>query len=554
MMLHMKKAGCLKIAIRSIGLVLIFAIACLQGVPSETARQESDRNTGQTVYVDGSSGLDTNVGTSSRPLQSLPAATRIASQNYIHGVSTSVMIQPGVYREAVSMNASTASPSASVSFVAVKPGTVVVSGADVWNGWIANPSNPGEYTHPWIFQWGPCNIPKDWPAIPSVVDRREIIFVNDVLLKQVMSPGDLSEGMFYVDEASRQIRIHPPAGTNMATATVEVGVRPHLFNVHGISNFTLSGLTFTKAATCLPGGSVELFDSSNDRIENSVFDWNNWQGLVLHNVSNLQISGVRASHNGGSGLSGYQIKNMNLKDTETSFNNWRGAWGNFYYFSQAGTKVLRVHDSAFRNFRAFGNQTSGLWFDSDDANILIENSYLSSNQFNGLLLEANQGPITINSTRICQNKAEGVRVLDSDGVVIQGSLLYANKGSQILADGRQKSRSDHDWETKSTYTAKLKSLTLIGNTVVGIGPDQMLFKTFHVDADSATTMFSTLVSNSNNWYNSATSRVFQYDPELSGGRKVHNLDLTGWQSFTAQDKNSKFSPPQQDPAEACANP
>jgi hypothetical protein len=554
MMARMKKAGCLKIAIGSIGFVLILAIACLQSVPSRAAQQENDRNAGPTVYVDGSSGLDTSAGTSSHPMRTLAAATRIAHQNYIHGVSTTVVIRPGVYREAVSMNASIASPSASVSFVAAKPGTVVVSGADVWNGWIANPSNPAEYIHPWNFQWGSCNIPKDWPAIPSVVDRREIIFVDEVLLKQVMSPGDLSEGMFFVDEASRQIRIHPPAGTNMPTATVEVGVRPHLFNVHGISNFALSGLTFTKAATCLPGGSVELFDSSNDRIEDSVFDWNNWEGLVLHNVSNLKISGVRASHNGGSGLSGYKIKNMNLKDTETSFNNWRGAWGNFYFFSQAGTKVLRVHDSAFRNFRAFGNQTSGLWFDSDDANILIENSYLSSNQFNGLLLEANQGPITINSTRICQNKAEGVRVLDSDGVVIQGSLLYANKGSQILADGRQKSRTDHDWETQSTYTARIKSLTLIGNTIVGIESDQLLFKTFQVDAESSSVMFSSLASSSNNWYNSTTARAFQYDPELSGGRKVHNMDFQGWQSFTGLDKNSKFSAPEQDPAQACAKP
>ena len=452
------------------------------------------------------------------------------------------------------MIASNALTSARVSFIAAKPGAVVITGADVWSGWVVNPSNPAEYTHPWNFHWGPCNIPKDWPDVQPIVVRREIAFVNEILLQQVISAGDLSEGSFFVDEASGQIRIHPPSGTNMSTAIVEVGIRPHLFNIHGISNFTLSGLKFTEAATCLPGGSVELFDSSGDTIENSVFDWNNWEGLVLHNVTNLKISGIRASYNGGTGLAAYQIKNMNLENAETSFNNWRGAWGKFYFFSQAGAKVLRIHGSTFRNFRAVGNRASGLWFDTDDANIVVENAYLSSNQFNGLFLEANQGPITINSTRICENKAEGVRLLESDGVLIEGSLLYGNKGSQILADGRQKSRTDHDWETHSTYTARIKSLTLKGNTIVGIDSEQLLFKTFQVDGDSANTLFSTLVSNSNNWYNSATSRAFQYDPELSGGHRVHNMDFAGWQSFTGGDKNSKFSPPQQDPVQACAEP
>jgi hypothetical protein len=82
----------------------------------------------------------------------------------------------------------------------------------------------------------------------------------------------------------------------------------------------------------------------------------------------------------------------------------------------------------------------------------------------------------------------------------------------------------------------------------------LLFKTYQVDADSTAALFSTLSSDSNTWYNATTSRAFQYDPELSGGRKVHNMDFAGWQSFTGLDKNSKFAAPGQDPAQTCAKP
>lgn len=299
---------------------------------------------------------------------------------------------------------------------------------------------------------------------------------------------------------------------------------------------------------------MELFDSANDTIENSQLNWNNWTGLVLHNVTGLTVRGVEASHNGGTGITGYRLKDFSFQSTETSFNNWRGDWGGFYFFSQAGTKFLRVHNGALQDFQAVGNLTSGLWFDSDNANVQIENAMLSSNQANGLFLEANQGPITLRNSRVCQNRAEGILVLDSDRVTVQKSLLYANRGAQILADGRQKSRSDRDWESHIEYTAKGKDLKLQENTIVGTIPDQLLFKAYQIDAESASALFSSLTSGSNTWYNASTPRAFQYDPELSGGRRVHNMDFSGWQSFTGLDKNSRFAPPQQDPAEACSKP
>ena len=524
--------------------------------PSQSVSHEAsgDNGSARTIYVDASTGSDSNSGSSSQPMKTLAAAAKIALQNYNNGVSTNVVVEPGQYRESVALNGSGSGTNASLSITAAKPGTVTISGADVWTGWAADSSSAGAYTHAWNLRWGPCNVPKEFPAIKPIVARREIVFVNGSMLKQVLTAGELTGGTFFVDDSAGLIHVYPPTGTDMSSAKVEVGVRPHLLTVHGISNFSLKGLTFSEAASCVPGGAMELWDGSNDTIENSQFNWNNWEGLVLHNLMSLTVRGVQASNNGGSGISGYRLKNMNLQDTETSFNNWRGDWGGFYFFSQAGTKFLRLHNSEMKNFRAVNNLTSGLWFDTDNANVRVENAVLSSNQANGLFLEANQGPITIENSRVCQNRAEGILVLDSDSVTVRKSLLFANKGTQILADGRQKSRSERDWESQAGYTAQAKNLTLQGNTIVGTIPDQLLFKTYQVDAGSASALFSSLSSGSNTWYNSATPRVFQYDPELSGGKRVHNIDFAGWQSFTGLDKDSRFARPEQDPAEACSKP
>jgi hypothetical protein len=541
---------------RRLGLVAIFILVEISSGQVSFSQYILAANQGQTVYVDGSTGLDSSSGTSSRPLRTLAAAARLAMMNYNRGISTTVVIRPGVYRESITMNTtiSGAASSPSISFIAATPGSVTVTGADLWSNWQTDYSNPLEYIHPWAFQWGPCTLPDGWPTIQPIVGRREIVFLNGTLLRQVMSQDDLANGTFYVEDQSGAIRIRPPEGMDMSTAVIEVGTRPHLLNIHGISNLTISGLTFVKAATCLPGGSVELFDSSNDSIMNCVFEWNNWEGLVLHNVSNLTISDVRASHNGAVGISGYRLKNLNLQDSETSFNNWRGAWGGFYFQSQSGVKIMRTHDSIFRNLHSFGNQTSGLWFDTDNANILVENAYLSSNQFNGLILEANQGPIKIEHSRICQNHAEGVLIPDSDHISIESTVIFGNKGGQILVDGMKKVRIDHDWETNLNYASKSQFLTLQGDTIVATDPEQMLFKTYQVDADTSAAMFSTLISNSNVWYNSSNQRSFQYDPELSRGQKAHDMDFEQWRSLTGQDKDSRFAPPRQEVVAACASP
>jgi hypothetical protein len=177
---------------------------------------------------------------------------------------------------------------------------------------------------------------------------------------------------------------------------------------------------------------------------------------------------------------------------------------------------------------------------------------LSRNQVNGLFLEASQGPFTIKDTRICQNGAEGILTNNAESVSLIGNLIYGNETAQIFINGGNKSRSDHNWETREPYTAVAQKWSLMRNVVVGTTAKQRLFATYQSSSESSNLFVSTLSSDSNTWYNRENKKVFQLDP---GGRNhsPKDVDFEQWRSTLRQDQNSTFAAPSRDPAGACAH-
>jgi hypothetical protein len=508
------------------------------------------------IYVDARSGLDTNAGSQTQPLQTISRAAKLALDNYRRNISTTVFITAGTYRESIALIGDNRSSNTDITFQASRVGSVIISGADDWADWRPDPTDRRRYTHTWPSQGGACTAPQGSPFLEEIVRRGEIVFVNGNMLIQALSLNEMSEGSFFVDEPRERIYIWPASATNMVNVVIEVSVRPKLLDVHRISNLTLRGLSFVQANTCVslrPPASVNISGGTNHLIEDCSFQWNNWGGFRLDGVSNSTVRRVIASHNGAVGIVGYRLKNVTYEDVEVSYNNWRGARGHLYGWDVAGAKVMRTHDSTFWAFRAFGNQTRGLWFDTDNANITVQHSYLSGNQVNGLFLEASQGPFTIKDTRICQNSAEGVLTNNAESVSMIGNLIYGNKTAQVFIDGGSKSRSDHNWETLEPYTAVAQKWTLRQNVIVGIGRKQHLFDMYESSSASSSLFVSTLTSDSNTWYNAEDKEVFQLDP---GGpnHRPKDLNFEQWRSSTRQDQTSTFATPSIDAAAACARP
>src|SRR5450631_257227 len=81
------------------------------------------------IYVDGNSGSDGNPGTPSLPLRTIQAAVTVARLNNTKSIGTKVLINPGIYREAVNISSSYNQTSAPMTFQATQIGGAVISGS-----------------------------------------------------------------------------------------------------------------------------------------------------------------------------------------------------------------------------------------------------------------------------------------------------------------------------------------------------------------------------------------------------------------------------------------
>ena len=503
------------------------------------------------IYID-PNGNDANPGTQSRPLKTLQAAVTVAFNNNKNNIGTRVFVNPGTYRESAQYNAGTGNTTAPITFQALTNGTVILAGSDIYTGW---KSSGNAFTHSWTSLGGTCGLPNGWPKMWPITRRREMVFVNGTPLTQVISLGELVEGAFYVDDARGQISVWPPSETNMSTATVEVAVRPAVFTLSGATNFVFRGLTFEHAATCpQAGNALTVNNSSNVLVDTDKFLWNNQSGLGFYETSNVVVHNSVANHNGGGGLGANQGKNLVFTANETSYNNWRDAMGAYYGWAYAGAKWLGLHGASFNGWKSYYNQTGGVWFDTDNANVSIQSLDSSNNLTYGMFLEANEGPISITSSKFCNNQDNEVPTSsfgalisgNSEFVTVSSTLFYNNTisaggGGQILIAGAASGRTFTNWETNQPMTVQSQNWTLSGDTVVGLGSSQQLFYS-HLTGSVWNLFQSTFSSNHNTWWNASNANVFNTSAGV--------FNFAGWKSALEQDANSTFS----DPASSCPAP
>ena len=505
--------------------------ALVASAPQLAARQSSVNPVGVTLHVANrqTGASDTNPGTERLPLRTVGRAAALAAAYNANGVATTVVIHPGIYREAVAFRAETAAP---VTFQAAENGTVILSGSDVWTGW--QPWRGGVYRHAWPYRWGVVAVPANWPAIAEIARRREMIFVNGRLLTQVLSPGAVTEATFYVDERAGWVYIWPAAGTDMAKSMVEVAIRPNIFKASH-TNITIRGLTFQHAATFLDDNAVDVSGGGSALIEDTQYLWNNWGGLDIQDSTNAVVRRGVANYNGGRGMSDWENKNILFEDNETSFNNWRGAWGGFVDWAMGGIKNMRVHGGIWRRHKSFANRSYGLWFDWDNRDVVVEDSVLCDNELSGLFLEASEGPIAVVRSTFCNNAHAGVSGNGTERVTLQDNVFYHNGVSQIELGGSQVRRGVDDWETKQARDLRDQHWALCGNVVVGRTADAQE-PGWALTVPDWPWFLSTLKSSGNTWWNAKRSAIFRF----AGWRE---LDLTAWQRLTRQDADSILADP-----------
>ena len=504
--------------------VFMLAVLTMAGV-----RLHSQATTA-TIYVGHTSTPAVNAtGTISAPIGSIQSAVNMANANALRGIGTKIVIAPGVYRETVTING--VSSGAPLTIESSATGAAVIAGSDVLTGWSEVSGHPNTYYHSWTYNFGNCPVPTGWPSnFPAIARRTEMVFVNSVMYTQVMSESQLRAGTFYVDESANQLLVSLPSGLSANSAKIEAAVRSSTLSVNNRSNFTLSGVTLQHARTCINRGGANINGGSNVTVNNVQAIWNGWGGLQFNNNSHLTVQNSIASHNGGVGFTANNGSYLTFSHNESDFNNWRGAQGALYDWGMGGTKFYETHNVTVQYHYSYGNQAQGLWFDTDNKNITINNVTVSGSAESALQLERNGGPILVENSHFCGSLA-GVNFLYSDNVTLKSNLFYNNGSFGVYTPAGiflAGANGGHVINGVRLYTAHT---TMTGNTIVSASSAQHVFGTY-VSGYDWSHFADTLNASGNHWYNPANSNTFQ----LPG----RTTNFSGWKSAVGTDYSSTW--------------
>ena len=527
-----------------------FLPAILFGIANRASAQASvTENQTTSIYVDAKAGSDSNSGVQSSPLKTIQAAIDKADTDNQKGIGVKVIVNPGVYRETVSID-NYKSTSAVLTVQAASTGSAVISGSDVITNW-AN-AGSGIYSHVWTESLGWCSIPSGWPTtFAKIALRTEMVFVNGIPLTQVMSHADLRSGTFFVSDAGSMMYIDPSPSVNMSTATVEAALRRNTLTISNRSNVVVRGLVFRHAAACMNQTGAAVSGSSNVLIDSVQALWNNWGGLGLYNSSKLTVQNSVSSHNGGVGFMGARDQNVLLNFNESDYNDWRGAQAALFDWGMGGTKLMYMRNATVQNHFSYNNQAQGLWFDTDNKNITINNATLSGNVMSALQLEANEGPITVENSHICSSGA-GINILNTAGLTVKNNVLYNNGGTgiydaaEIFVAGFAGGHKITDWITGQAYNLLTTGTVVTGNTLLNASAGQRVFGTY-LGGNDWTQFANSLNASSNKWYDASTASSFM----IPAGKMVN---LAGWQSAVTTDYDATWAQPATSPVAACTAP
>ncbi len=522
---------------------LTFAALAVSGKSAHAQANVTESNSNY-IYVDAMNGKDSNAGTQSAPVRTVQAGFYKADTQFNHkGQGSRVEILPGTYRETVAVWPTYKHTSAPITLEAVTPGTVTIAGSDVYTGW-ADEGAGAIFDHGWSYKFGACPLPNAWPSgLQPIVFRREMVIVNGTPLTQVLDAGLLTPGTFFVDQTNSRLRVAPPSGVDLNAATVEVATRPTTLTVSGRTNFVVRGIGMEHAANCIGSEGGEVSKSSNVLVDKIWASTNNWGGFGVWSVNDVTIQNSVASYNGGFGMNLARSTNLLLSNTEMDYNNWRGAQGAFYDWGMGAIKFWQIHGATVKDIYAYNNHAQGLWFDTDNRDITVDNANLAGNLLGNLQVELNAGPISMTNSVLCYGGL-GANLNSSSNFSLTNSKLFDNGGPGVVGSiqgevyiaGPNSGRHFSDWQTGQYHNVTTSDITLTGNIIEDWSYSNENVIGTYVSGSAWTNFVKTLVSDENTWYDPNRPTAFS----VTGG---HRQALNQWQSATGADKNSVWSEP-----------
>ena len=350
-------------------------------------------------------------------------------------------IKKGTYREYVLLTSKArdgfpAFPSGknyqdTISFVAFPGDEVMIKGSDELTGWKQDKDRSGDGKI-----WYREDFPK--PFLPTVYcDNKRLQLIGDwggkvatdilklasfeVWLGKVGEKfEDMKPGSCFFDKATSRAYVWLPDGSDPNRHLLEVNHR-ECFQVQ--TDFVrLSGLRILQGSASL-GGKYGVMEDC----EVSDAPWCNFGlGGRFNTVLRCKFNRGGDTGMGGAGV-GHRII-----DCETMYNNFLGISSGWH--AGAIKMIANAHNILFSGLHSAYNTGDGIWFDSGNSEITIENCVLHNNTCSGVFYEISERA-TIRNNVMYENGSRGVYLSNSGDCQVIGNIFYHNGMSGVASIG-----------------------------------------------------------------------------------------------------------------------
>jgi hypothetical protein len=325
-----------------------------------------------------------------------------------------ILIHAGTYRERVVVNRD------GLTIVAAPGERVVLTGADVIpaSAWEKLADKPIWRHTDWTYH---SSIhPND--AQHHLIGRTEQVIVDGHLLKQVESLDQMAEGSFYADTDAKALYLRGPIDN------VQASVRPLLLRVDGHHD-VVRGLNFQYASNHAQEVALDL-EGSDNLAEDCVVEWTNGAGARIAGDRNT-FRRVTSRFNGQMGMSGHGTGNV-MEECLLEGNNVKGyskSW------EAGGIKVTVSRGFKIIHCRAIRNDGPGIWFDIDNRNELVEESYAAENNGAGIFIEISE-TATVRKNICLRNGLKNEPGAWNGGGILLGEAMHCVIEANICVGNR----------------------------------------------------------------------------------------------------------------------
>lgn len=175
------------------------------------------------------------------------------------------------------------------------------------------------------------------------------------------------------------------------------------------------------------------------RIEDCLFDDAGFSGLDIRGDSVTVVRSTFENHHtlaltASAAIDKPLLRWITLQDAVLRHNNNRPD----PLYGDNSIKVMKFYHTTgtlVDNVESYENNGPGIWFDTNNTNFTVRNSYLHDN-FNesghGLFIEVSHGPGLVENNVFASNSVAGVTVANSSKVTLKGNLFVANPHSVKL--------------------------------------------------------------------------------------------------------------------------